>query len=85
MTAAELEHRLAALLASVLERPVGPGEPIERGREAAWTSLRHVELLFSLEETFDVRFTEAELMTLESSGAIRDALLRRARDPSDGA
>jgi acyl carrier protein len=42
----------------------------------AWTSLRHVTLLVTVEDTYKVRFSNAELATLRSMGDIRTALTR---------
>lgn len=40
----------------------------------AWDSLTHIELVFLLEEQFDVRFTEEEIRELTSQAAILSML-----------
>jgi acyl carrier protein len=37
---------------------------------AAWDSLRHMNLMLSLEEEFGVRFSDDQIMTMTSVGAI---------------
>jgi len=39
-----------------------------------WTSLNHLTLVISLEESFDVSFTEEETVEILSVGAIKSAL-----------
>ena len=44
---------------------------------ARWDSLSHMRIIFALEEEFDIRFRDDELMRLVSVAAIRVALLER--------
>jgi acyl carrier protein len=59
----------------VFERPVARSEPVTFGTEP-WDSLRHVELIFSIEDEFGVRFEEAELPNLTSLDALVKAVAR---------
>jgi len=71
------EERIRRILSVVLKRPIAPGEPVSRETEPRWDSLRHVELIFSVEDEFSVTFDEDELPRLTSLRAIADAVARR--------
>lgn len=45
--------------------------------ESSWDSLRHINLVFALEDAFDVRFSDDEIPNLTSVQAIIDALTHR--------
>ncbi len=67
-----LEARVRALMAPLLGiDPAGPGEVL-RDDTAQWDSLRHIELIFLIEEEFGVTLTEAQMAELDSlSAAVR--------------
>jgi acyl carrier protein len=77
MTRAEIEAAVADLLSLAIGRPVVPAELVSRDSEPRWDSLRHVELIFMLEDRFAVQFTEEEMGALRSSRQIADALERK--------
>ncbi len=72
-----VEERIRRIMAVVLRRPIGPGEAVSRETEPGWDSLRHVELIFSIEDEFAVSFDEDELLELTSLRALADAVARR--------
>jgi acyl carrier protein len=53
-----------------LGRKVEIGTDISRSDTPEWNSLRHMEIMFSLEEVFDTQFTEEELTNLSSINLI---------------
>jgi len=58
-------------------RRTGPlDQEIRRDREPAWDSLKHVEIIFAIEDRFSVRFNEDELRSLVSCGDITRAVER---------
>ena len=63
------------VVAVVLHRPVD-GQAVSRESEPAWDSLKHVELLFALEDGFQLRFDEDELASLVSTDAIVESVAR---------
>ena len=73
-----MANRLTNLIAGCLDL-----DPTEISNEtgthnlAKWDSLRHMRIVFALEEDFDVRFRDEELMSLTSVAAIRKALSER--------
>lgn len=65
----ELERDVVQLVASLLKLSPVHG-PIVRGDTQAWDSLKHVEIVFALEDRFDVQFEEDEFPRMESTTAI---------------
>ena len=45
----------------VLGRPIGPGDPVRRDEQPDWDSLKHIELVFALEDALGVRFGTDEI------------------------
>ena len=72
MNKLEIQEAVCEVLGVVLEqgKPVSP----DFGREAhsAWDSLKHVEVIFALEDRFNVQFAEAEMPQLDSVGKITE-------------
>lgn len=71
MTQNEMESMLVETFSLVMKQPYGLHEEVVRKQESAWTSLKHIELILALEEKFDLRFTEDEMVELKSLSAIR--------------
>jgi acyl carrier protein len=71
-----VEERIREIMAVVFERSVAPGETMKFGTEP-WDSLRHVELIFSIEDEFAIRFDEPELAELTSLHALTEAVAQR--------
>jgi MbtH protein len=66
---------LVRLIAEVLETdPAGIGDDAGPGRAAGWTSLKHVQLVTTLEHTFGIKLSTAEIRGLTSVAAIRETL-----------
>jgi acyl carrier protein len=70
------EKELLRILSFVLNKPVNEG--ISRQNEPAWDSLKHVEILFSVEDSFGITFLREELSSLNSAAAIVEAVDRHA-------
>ncbi len=62
----EIETIVCQILSNVLQMEINPGEVIGRENISEWDSLKHMELLFSIEEKFDMQFTEEELAQMNS-------------------
>lgn len=61
------------LLSFILRRPIGDQENPSRSTEADWDSLKHIELMFLLEDHFGLRFSEQEMEDMQDA----DGILRR--------
>ena len=73
MTRSEVETAVRHALETVLRRPLSPGEDVRRADESAWDSLKHVELVFAIEETLDIQFDAEELGELDSCEKLVDS------------
>lgn len=76
MTRDDVETRVHEVLALVLKLPTPPREPLLRADIPTWDSLSHVEIIYAVEESTGVMFTEREMAGLDGSVAIVDAVER---------
>jgi acyl carrier protein len=58
----------------VLNRNIRDDENVLRTDEPGWDSLKHVEILFAVEDGFSIRFNELELSALSSVDQIASAV-----------
>lgn len=74
---ADLDARLDALLADVLDLPPGP-VPADLSAEtsAAWDSANHLRIVFAAEEAFGISLTLEEIERATSRAALREMLAR---------
>ena len=72
----DTEARIRRLIAMVLQNDLPGDVPLARDRVAEWDSLKHVEILFALEDEFGVRFDEDELARLDSLESLTDSVER---------
>jgi acyl carrier protein len=71
---------LEGLFAHVLRVPVdGLDDTTSPKTLAEWNSLRHVELVVAVEDAYGVRFSHAEVLSLESLGSFRLLLGKKGR------
>lgn len=66
---ASLHDQISAAIARILEIAPRPG-PIVRAETAEWDSLKHVDLIFAIEDEFAVQLSEEEMINASSSTAI---------------
>jgi acyl carrier protein len=75
MTAARPQERLIELIADVLE--VDPASVTDADGPATlpgWTSLRHLQLIVTLEETYRLSFAYEEVRKVDSVSGLRAVL-----------
>jgi acyl carrier protein len=63
-------HQVLRLLGYILSRPLADLENPSRSSEPAWDSLKHIELVFLLEDHFGLRFSEQEMSTMHDAAGI---------------
>ncbi|MEJ2631352.1 MAG: acyl carrier protein [Acidihalobacter sp.] len=68
------EDRVRHVLSVILKIDLPEGQDLRREDEPKWDSLKHVEIVFALEDEFDVQFDEERMASLTSLGAIVAAL-----------
>jgi acyl carrier protein len=66
VTRGDVESVVRGVLETVFGRTIAPDENPRRETEAAWDSLKHVELIFSVEESLGIQFSAEELGELNS-------------------
>ncbi len=67
MSREEIEKRLVEVLGTVLGHPVTAS--VVRAGEKSWDSLKHIEIVFAIEEQFGARFSEDEIA---AAGSLAD-------------
>ncbi len=72
----DIRHQVLRLLGYILSRPVADHENPSRSSEPAWDSLKHIELMFLLEDHFGLRFSEQEMSTMQDAAGIARILER---------
>lgn len=82
MTRSEVETTVRSILESALARPIQPGEDVRRIREAGWDSIKHIEVLFMIEEEFGVTFLPDEIAALDSMNGIVERTVARVEGHS---
>ena len=70
------EVAVRRLLRTILQLPAQDDSALRREDVDAWDSLKHMEIVFALEERYGVRFDESEFAALDTSAAIAAALQR---------
>lgn len=70
----EIERTVRDVLGTILRQRFEAGAGISRGNTPAWDSLKHIEIMFALEDEFGIEFSEEELASLDSVPKIVDAV-----------
>lgn len=73
----QIEQTVLVVLATVLKRPFHNGADITRQNTPSWDSLKHIEIMFALEDELGTEFSEEELAKLDSVTKIVDAVLAK--------
>ena len=69
--------KLVDIFSAVLKRPVGATEHVVRAEEKKWDSLLHVELVFVVEDAFDISFSPEDLERFVSLDAFAEVVASR--------
>ena len=62
----DIAQKTAEIMSLVLNRPVSETDEVSMATEAEWTSLKHIEIIVTLEEEFDISFKPADIPLLIS-------------------
>jgi len=71
----EIETIVLTVLAAALKCEVAPDS--SRRNIPKWDSLKHIEIIFAVEDELDIQFSEEELARLDSVASITDLALTR--------
>jgi acyl carrier protein len=72
MTEINVQENVMQIFSTMLGAAVDMGT--SRINMPAWNSLKHMEIMFAIEEQFDIQFSELELSELDSLSEIVNAL-----------
>jgi len=70
----QIQIDVGELLSITVGRQIAFGQKVSRDSEASWDSLKHVELIFMLEERFGMQFSEEEMTEMRSLDEIVRAI-----------
>ena len=62
----DIRPRIREVFATALDRPIGPDENVVQTSEVAWDSVKHIEIIFMIEEALGVTFDPAEFAEMTS-------------------
>jgi len=60
----QIEEGVAEIVSLTLGRPIAPGDPLTRDDEPNWDSLKHLEIIFTIEAAFGVAFSPEEISAM---------------------
>ena len=66
LSSSEIEQKLHKIFSNILGREISKIESIRRENESKWDSLKHIELVFAVEDAFSVQFNAEEIPYLNS-------------------
>lgn len=73
-----MEERLYALIAEVLKMPVAEvKDELSMDSTEVWDSLRHMDLIVSIEQAFHLELTFEEITAMRDVGQIKQVLRAR--------
>ena len=74
-----MDEKIEGLLAEVLQVPAATiTDELTMKDLDAWDSLKHMELVVSLEQNFDVQLSFDDIVAMQSVGAIKRVLRERS-------
>ena len=75
-----VEERIARALSALLERSVPPDGDIRMGACDAWDSVKHLEIIMTLEDVFSISFAPEDIPALTSQRLLTAAVHRLLRE-----
>lgn len=69
-----VREKVNSIMSAVLKIPVENSSEITRSETPVWDSLKHVELVFSLEDAFEITFSKDQLANLDTLDKIVDTI-----------
>jgi putative acyl carrier protein len=65
-----MEEQIVLILSQLLERKINVGEEVSANTEANWDSMKHIEIIMTLEEEFGISFAPEDIPQLKSLSKI---------------
>ena len=70
----DLDLELTKILELLLDVKIKPGDEVKMNNPASWDSYKHIEIIMSLEQQFNVSFEPQDIPLLTSKKAILEKL-----------
>ena len=67
-----MKSRVIKIFSLVFDRKIQKNENLIYGKTEDWDSLKHIEIILSVEEEFDIHFTKKDINELTSLNDIVD-------------
>jgi acyl carrier protein len=74
MTRQDVHAEIRRLAEGVFQAPVPDDGECRRDQVRAWDSLKHIDLMFTIEDYFSIRFSKEQLSSLDSLTAIGETV-----------
>lgn len=69
-----MKEKLANLLSTLLNKTIGANEDIDMQSEPLWDSMKHIEIIMTVEEEFNIAFAAEDIPYLTSKSKIERKL-----------
>ncbi|AJC91312.1 acyl carrier protein [Campylobacter subantarcticus LMG 24377] len=69
-----MENKFYEILENILEVKVNENSNLSMQNCKNWTSLNHIDIIMSLEEEFEIKFSKDELSQLKSQNELLQAI-----------
>ncbi|EAJ6142085.1 acyl carrier protein [Campylobacter lari] len=75
-----MENKFYEILENILEVKVDENSNLNIQNCKNWTSLNHIDIIMSLEEEFEVKFSKDELSQLKSQNELLQAIKSKVKN-----
>ncbi|MCV3450647.1 acyl carrier protein [Campylobacter lari] len=75
-----MENKFYEILENILEVKVDENSNLSMQNCKNWTSLNHIDIIMSLEEEFEIKFSKDELNQLKSQNELLQAIKSKVKN-----
>ncbi|WP_257928817.1 acyl carrier protein [Campylobacter lari] len=75
-----MENKFYEILENILEAKVDENSNLSMQNCKNWTSLNHIDIIMSLEEEFEIKFSKDELSQLKSQNELLQAIKSKVKN-----
>ncbi|EAI5467023.1 MULTISPECIES: acyl carrier protein [Campylobacter] len=75
-----MENKFYEILENILEVKVDENSNLSMQNCKNWTSLNHIDIIMSLEEEFEIKFSKDELSQLKSQNELLQAIKSKVKN-----
>lgn len=69
-----IEDKLVSVFSVLFNKEIGLSDNLSMETEPAWDSMKHIEIIMTVEEEFGVSFAPEDIPSLTSFGKIKQAI-----------